>query len=85
LPSRLEILLRKNYPDGPFGCSTGVFALYEFKAAKYTVKKIENKKPVEEYLNLQGRFKHLNKQQIQLIQAQVDKRLEVLLKKEQLI
>jgi pyruvate ferredoxin oxidoreductase beta subunit/2-oxoisovalerate ferredoxin oxidoreductase beta subunit len=64
--------------------ATGAFVLYEFKGGKYIVKKIDNKKSIEEYLALQGRFKHLSKQEIQEIQTQVDRRLEILLKKEQL-
>ena len=69
---------------GRLAVTTGMFVLYEVKDGKYTVKKIEDKKPVEEYLKLQGRFRHLDKHQIQTIQAGVDRRLEILLKKEQL-
>lgn len=69
---------------GRLAVATGVFALYEIIDGKYTVKKIENKKPVEEYLKQQGRFKHLKKDEIAFIQQEVDKRLAVLLKKEQL-
>ena len=48
------------------------------------MKKTENRKPIEDYLKEQGRFKHLKKDEIAFIQQQVDKRYESLLKKEQL-
>jgi len=74
----------KTIAMGRLAVTTGVFALYEVRDGKYTVKKIENRKPVNEYLNEQGRFKHLTKEHIALIQSDVDKRFENLLKKEQL-
>ncbi len=41
---------------------TGLFPAYEMRDGKITnVKKVPIKKPVEEYLKLQGRFKHLFK------------------------
>lgn len=69
---------------GRLAVAACIFPLYEFKDGKYIVKKIEAKKSVEEYLTLQGRFKHLNKEQIEYIQADVDKRWQMLLKKGQL-
>lgn len=69
---------------GRLAVGTGVFPLYEVKDGKYIVRKIENKKPVEEYLKEQGRFKHLKKDEIAFIQQETDKRYEALLKKEQL-
>lgn len=69
---------------GRLAVDTAVFPLYEVIDGKYIVKKIENKKPVEEYLKLQGRFKHLKKEEIAFIQREVDRRYEALLKKEQL-
>ena len=69
---------------GRLAVSTGVFVLYEYRDGKYTVKRIENKRPVEEYLAPQGRFKHLTKDEIKYIQDGVDRRLAILLKKEQL-
>jgi pyruvate ferredoxin oxidoreductase beta subunit/2-oxoisovalerate ferredoxin oxidoreductase beta subunit len=69
---------------GRLAVSTGVFPLYEFTDGRYTVKRIENKRPVEEYLSQQGRFRHLTKDQIKTIQDNVDRRLETLLKRERL-
>jgi pyruvate ferredoxin oxidoreductase beta subunit len=70
---------------GRLAVSTGIFPLYEVKEGKYIVKRTENRKPVEEYLSQQGRFKHLSKEEIAYIQTEVDKRYEILLKKEQLL
>ena len=64
---------------------TAVFPLYEVKDGKYTVRKTGDKKPVAEYLKPQGRFRHLKKEEIEYIQAETDKRFELLLKKEQLL
>lgn len=69
---------------GRLAVTTGIFPLYEVKLGKFTIKKIDSRRPVEEYLSLQGRFKHLSKEQIEFIQSETDKRLEILLKKEQL-
>lgn len=69
---------------GRLAVNTAIFVLYEVRDGKYTVKKIENKRPVEEYLLLQGRFRHLGKEEIRRIQSDIDRRLEMLLKKEQL-
>ena len=45
----------------------------------------KNKLPIEDFLKLQGRFKHLlkpgNEEQVALLQAEVDRRWEALLKK----
>jgi len=69
---------------------TGVTPLYEIIDGKYKVgmpRSIEELKPVEEYLKLQGRFRHLFKpekreEEIAFIQEEVKKRLEHLLKLE---
>ena len=60
---------------------TCVFPLVEIEDGqwKLTYKPVE-KKPVEEYLKLQGRFKHLTKDDIKEIQEIVDKNWEEILK-----
>jgi pyruvate ferredoxin oxidoreductase, beta subunit (EC 1.2.7.1) len=54
--------------------------VYEIENGEITkVKKIKERKPVEEYLKLQGRFKHLfkeNKDQIEVIQKMADANAE---------
>jgi pyruvate/2-oxoacid:ferredoxin oxidoreductase beta subunit len=42
--------------------------------------KLKERKPVDDYLRLQGRFRHLKPEQIAVIQAEVDARWERLLK-----
>ncbi|MBN1940748.1 MAG: pyruvate synthase subunit beta [Candidatus Diapherotrites archaeon] len=54
---------------------TRVFPLYEIENGVLTFnQKIEEKKPVKEYLQLQGRFKHLSEEEAQKIQDYVDAR-----------
>ena len=62
---------------------TSYFPLYEIEdGEKYTLNfKIQNKKPIEEYLKLQGRFRHLQPEAIAAIQAEVDRNWDRLLKK----
>ena len=62
---------------------TSYFPLYEVEdGEKYTLNfKIQNKKPIEEYLKLQGRFRHLQPEAIAAVQAEVDRNWDRLLKK----
>ncbi|MFN7182036.1 MAG: hypothetical protein ACK4NF_05100, partial [Planctomycetota bacterium] len=61
---------------------TKVFPLFEvFSGEKYKITYTPKGLPVNEYLKLQGRFAHLNEDQIKLIQQEVDKNWEKLLKK----
>lgn len=61
---------------------TGLHPIYEMENGEITnVKEIKNRKPVEEYLKLQGRFKHLFKKEsgeevIQQIQEIADENAE---------
>jgi pyruvate ferredoxin oxidoreductase beta subunit len=62
---------------------TGLWPLYEMENGEVTkVRKIgKQKKPVEDYLKMQKRFKHLFKmeggeEQLKLIQALADKNIE---------
>lgn len=58
-----------------------IFPLYEIEwGEKYTLNiKIKEKKPISDYLRIQGRFRHLKKEEVALIQAEVDKKWERLL------
>ena len=62
---------------------TSYFPLYEIEdGEKYTLNfKIQNKKSIDEYLKLQGRFRHLKPEAIAAIQAEVDRNWDRLLKK----
>jgi len=54
---------------------TGVFPLYEVESGVYkqTIR-TPKRKPVEEYLKLQGRFRHLTEDDVKSIQEMVDQR-----------
>ena len=62
---------------------TSYFPLYEVEdGEKYTLNfKIQNKKSIDEYLKLQGRFRHLQPEAIAAVQAEVDRNWDRLLKK----
>ena len=60
-----------------------IFPLYEIEnGEKYTLSiKVKDKKPIIDYLKLQGRFHHLTEDDIKLMQEEVDKNWERLLRK----
>jgi len=75
-PSALTIKIAK------LSFETCIFPLYEVENNKYTVTKIPVKKlPVEEYMTLQGRFRHLSGDVIAEIQHYVDAEWQNLLRK----
>jgi pyruvate/2-oxoacid:ferredoxin oxidoreductase beta subunit len=60
---------------------TNVFPLYEVEnGRKYTINHQPRRLPVQEYLLKQGRFKHLNDEQIKDIQMEVDGEWERLIR-----
>ncbi len=58
-----------------------IFPLYEIEwGEKYTLNiKLREKKPVDDYLRIQGRFRHLTENEIATIQEEVDRKWERLL------
>lgn len=61
---------------------TNIFPLYEVVDGRYILtKEIKKPKPVEEYMKLQGRFRHLDKKTIKEIQDRVDREYEALVQK----
>ena len=62
---------------------TGIFPLYEVENGKYrlTMETPEPRRPVEDYLKLQGRFRHLDPSDIAKVQALVDKEYRKLMHK----
>jgi len=61
---------------------TLVFPLYEVENGRYRItKEIKKKKPVAEYLKLQGRFRRLPEEMVERIQEMVDRDYMELLKK----
>ena len=67
----------KTFEISKLAVETGIFPLYEFKNGKFRITyKPKERKPVEEYLRLQGRFRHLTKEEIEKIQKMVDETWE---------
>lgn len=67
---------------GRLAVQTGVFPLYEVENGKYKMSvNTPRRKPVQEYLKLQGRFRHLSEKEIQLIQERVDKEYDSLVER----
>jgi len=62
---------------------SAIFPLYEVEnGEKYSLSiKLREKKPIGDYLRLQGRFRHLKDTDIQFMQEAVDRRWERLLKR----
>ena len=59
---------------GRLAVQTGVFPLYEIENGKYKINvNTPKRKPVQEYLKLQGRFRHLSDLVIKQIQERTDK------------
>jgi pyruvate ferredoxin oxidoreductase beta subunit len=58
---------------GRLAVETGVFPLYEVENGKYRLTEMpEELRPVEDYLKVQGRFRHLTPDQIKTIQDRVN-------------
>jgi pyruvate ferredoxin oxidoreductase beta subunit len=68
----------KSIEVGRLAVETGLWPIYEIRNGQITkVRKIRDRKPVEEYLRMQGRFRHLfdgekGKEEIKKIQAMAD-------------
>ncbi len=63
---------------------TNVYLLYEVEYGKYKLRKNLSKKPIEDYLALQGRFRYLTNKEIKIIQDYVNMNYEHLIIKEKL-
>ena len=62
--------------------NTKIFPIFEVEdGQKYTINIDPKHMPVEEYLKVQGRFKHLTNEQIKRIQVDTNRNWEILLKK----
>ena len=59
---------------------TAVFPLFEIEdGEKYTINiKLKDKKPINDYVRLQGRFRHLKEEEVARMQAEVDRKWEKL-------
>lgn len=68
---------------GKMAVNSCMFPLYEVENGEYKItKKPKKKVPVKDYLGMQGRFRHLPEEMIGLIQKNIDKEWEELLRKE---
>lgn len=64
---------------GRLAVETGIFPIYEVENGRYTLNiDFPQLRPVEDYLKLQGRFRHLDKNAIALIQERVNKEYQEL-------
>jgi len=64
---------------------TGIFPLYEVEDGEYKLSFAPTKlRPVQEYLKLQGRFRHLSEEMVGQIQQRVDKEYAKLMNKAKL-
>ncbi len=64
---------------GRLAVETGIFPLYEIANGVYNqTVNVANLKPVNEYLSLQGRFRHLSPENIAVIQERVNKEYAIL-------
>lgn len=76
LPSQLSIKAAR------LAALTRIFPLYEIEnGEKYTINLKQEPHPVQEYLKLQGRFSHLTDSEIEVIQENVGRAWERLMKK----
>lgn len=68
-----------------YAVETNIFPIYEVEyGERYVInKKSSEKRPVSDYLKLQGRYRYLNEAQIKIIQDVTDKNWRSLLKKEE--
>jgi pyruvate/2-oxoacid:ferredoxin oxidoreductase beta subunit len=68
---------------GKLAVNTCAFPLYEVENGKYKItRKPGKKKPVMDYIRLQGRFRHLPESEVEQIQKDIDREWDLLLKKE---
>ena len=76
LPSQLSIKAAR------LAALTRIFPLYEIEnGEKYTINLKQEPRPVQEYLKLQGRFSHLTDSEIEVIQENVGRAWDRLMKK----
>ena len=67
---------------GSLAVETGIFPLYEIEEGKYKLSlDLPQRRPVTDYLKLQGRFRHLSEETVKQIQHRVDKEYAKLMEK----
>lgn len=58
------------------GVETGIVILYEIEKGKFKINKEPGTRPVSDYLKPQGRFKHLNDNDIKIIQEHINEEVK---------
>ena len=67
---------------GRLAVQTGVFPIFEIENGKYKINlNTPRRKPIQDYLKAQGRFRHLSEADIQLIQDRINKDYDSLMEK----
>ena len=75
----------KSIQIGRLAVESNVWPLYEVENGVYTVRKPAKKVPVKDYFLTQGRFRHLQAEELAEIQKIVDSDWDLLLKKERMM
>ncbi len=84
-PAGWKYSSEKTVTIGKLAFETCVYPMYEIIDGQYIVRRPVKKKPVDEYLKLQGRFRHLDGVAVKKIQQDTDLAWEKLLKKETMV
>jgi pyruvate/2-oxoacid:ferredoxin oxidoreductase beta subunit len=78
-PTGWKMLPENSIRAARLAVETGTFPLYEVQNGLiHRITVYPKKKPVSDYLSLQGRFQHLNSDQIDAVQAEVDQNWQIL-------
>jgi pyruvate ferredoxin oxidoreductase beta subunit len=81
-PTGWRVPTESSIEMGRLAVQTGVFPLYEIENGKYKMNiNTPKRKPVQDYLKVQGRFRHLSENEIKYIQDRVDKEYTELVEK----
>jgi len=84
-PTGWRVPPNKTIEIAKLAVQTRVFPLYEVENGVYKINvKPKERVPVRDYLRMQGRFRHLTEEEVELIQKMVDEEWEKLLLKEEM-
>jgi len=84
-PTGWRLAPNKTIEIGRLAVTTCAFPLYEVEYGKYKItRKPGKKKPIIDYIRQQGRFRHLPEKELEMIQQDIDREWEMLLKKERI-
>jgi len=70
---------QKTIEVGKLANETGSYPLYEIENGVLKLSLVGSKKPVEQYIKMQSRFKHITKEEIKDIQKNIDEEYKYLL------